>query len=393
MNDALFFIDQFAVKPSHLLVASFALLILLAVLGLFTLMVQSRARRREAEHAAFQAQELEERLAEVNRIQAEMTGRMATIAEVFGSRQSEMTKAFSERLDGMSHRLGQSLEAQTRGTLDNLGKLNERLAVIDTAQKNLTTLASEVVSLRDVLSNKQARGAFGQGRMEAILADSLPKGSYDLQFTLSNGKRPDAVIRLPGDERVLVIDAKFPLEAITQWRDAKGPDEKKQAFARVKGDMVRHVSDIAERYLLPGETQETALLFVPAESIYADLHEHFDEVIQRAYRTRVVIVSPSLLVLSIQVIQGLMKDERMRQEAHVIRTEVAHLLDDVGRLRDRVANLQRHFGQANDDLTQIMVSADKISKRGAKIESLEFEEAPALVQPVLPVGGLLKAGE
>ena len=254
--------------------------------------------------------------------------------------------------------------------MENLPKLNERLAVIDGAQKNITDLASQVTSLRDVLANKQARGAFGQGRMEAIVQDGLPKGSYEFQFTLSNGKRPDCVVFLPADERPLIIDAKFPLEAISALRDARTDEQKKHASQRLRQDVSKHFTDIAERYLIPGETQDMALMFVPSESVYAELHDGFDDVIQKAYRARVVLVSPSLLMLAIQVMQQILKDARMREAAHEIRTEVGHLMNDLGRLRERVLNLQKHFGQANEDVSQILISADKVAKRGGRIEAL-----------------------
>ncbi len=393
MNETLFFLNAHPVTLTQVLLAAIGALLVGFVLVIASLRGQGRARAQEAERASFQAQELEERMAEVTRIQAELAGRLHNLNETVGSRQSDLSRQINERLDGLGHRFGQSLEGQTRATLDNLGKLNERLAVIDSAQKNLALLARDMVTLKDVLANKQARGAFGQGRMEAILADALPSSAYDLQHTLTNGKRPDAVIRLPGDTRVLVIDAKFPLEAITFWREAKSPEDRRLGLTRVKTDMVKHITDIAERYFIPGETQDNALLFVPAESVYADLHEHFDEVIQRAYRARVVIVSPSLLMLAIQVIQGLLKDEKMREEARVIQTEVTHLLTDVTRLRDRVLNLQKHFGQANEDVAQILVSADKIVKRGGRIEALEFEDRASGAKDLLGPSLLQQAGE
>jgi DNA recombination protein RmuC len=237
-----------------------------------------------------------------------------------------------------------------------------------------------------VLANKQARGTFGQGRMEAIVQDGLPKGSYEFQYTLKNGKRPDCAVFLPNDERPLIIDAKFPLEAISALRDARSDEQKKQAGQRLRQDVLRHVNDIAERYLIPGETQDLALMFVPSESVYAELHDGFDDLIQKAYRAQIVLVSPSLLMLAIQVMQQILKDARMREAAHEIRTEVGHLMVDLGRLHERVLNLQKHFGQANEDVAQILTSAEKVARRGGRIESLEFggEETPAQARMVIP---------
>src|SRR5258706_397155 len=239
----------------------------------------------------------------------------------------------------------------------------------------------------DELANKQSRGAFGQARMEAIVQDGMPKGSYEFQYTLSSGKRPDCVVFLP-DQRPLCIDAKFPLEAMTALHDARTDEEKKFATQRLRADVMKHVSDIAEKYLIAGETQDTALMFVPSESVYAEIHDGFDDVIQKAYRARVVLVSPSLLMLAIQVMQQILKDARMRDAADQIRTEVLNLGDDLGRLRDRVLKLQKHFGDANEDVRQILISADKIEKRAGRIEELDFSkdpaETPRLVKPAAP---------
>src|SRR5205807_8053529 len=200
----------------------------------------------------------------------------------------------------------------------------------------------------------------------------------------------------PGDERPIVIDAKFPLEAVTALRQAKTEEERKQAGQRLRQDVQRHVGDIAARYLIPGETQEIALMFVPSESVYAELYDGFDDLIQKAYRAQVVLVSPSLLMLAIQVMQQILKDARMREAAGQIRTEVGHLMGDLGRLRERVLKLQQHFGQASEDVTQVLISADKIAKRGGRIEALEFdgEETAREARVVMaPLGLKLEAGE
>src|SRR3984957_9888497 len=191
-------------------------------------------------------------------------------------RQADMARAVNERLDSVTHRVGQSMEQTTRNTMDSLRVLHERLGIIDNAHKNLTDLTSQVTTLRDVLANKQSRGAFGQARMEAIVQDGMPKGSYEFQFTLSTGKRPDCVVFLP-DQRPLCIDAKFPLEAMTALHDARSEEEKKFATQRLRADVMKHVSDIAEKYLIAGETQDTALMFVPSESVYAEIHDGFDD--------------------------------------------------------------------------------------------------------------------
>jgi DNA recombination protein RmuC len=368
-------------------------LIACAVVGLVVLVVlvlllarAARERRSEAAAEAIRASRTDQRIETLARIQAETVGRLHAVGDTLTGRQAELGRVLNDRLDAVTHRIGQSMESQTRHTVESLRHLHERLAVIDNAQKNLTDLSSQVTSLREVLANKQARGAFGQGRMEAIVRDGLPKGSFEFQFTLSNRTRPDCVVFLPGDQRPIVIDAKFPLEAITALRDAGSEEAKKQAGQRLRQDVLKHVNNIAERYLIPGETQDLALMFVPSESVYAELHDGFDDVIQKAYRAQVVLVSPALLMLAIQVMQQICKDARMREAAHEIRTEVGHLMDDIDRLRERVLKLQQHFGQVSDDVTQVLISADKIGKRGGRIEALEFDgqEPPREARTVIP---------
>ena len=298
--------------------------------------------------------------------------------------QSQFQQTVSQRLDAVTARLGESLTASTNTTAEHLQNLHARLAVIDNAQKNITDLATQVTSLQQVLGNKQSRGAFGQAQMEAIISDRLPKDCFDFQATLSNRARPDCCIYLPGSP-TLVIDAKFPLEAVTAFREATNEEEKKAAMARVRQDVSKHIADIAEKYLIPGETQDMALMFVPSESIYCDLYDSFDDLFQKAYRAKVTIVSPSLLMLAVQVIQQIRKDAKMREAADRILKEVCLLVTDVQRLKDRVENLDKHFGQAEKDIEQIVISADKILSRGQKITEVEFDETelPAPVRQAL----------
>ena len=278
----------------------------------------------------------------------------------------------SSRLDDLNKRLGDSLKENTDKTAESLGSIQARLTVIDEAQKNISDLSGQVVSLQQVLSNKQARGAFAQTHMEEIVRDGLPPSLYDFQFTLSNRNRPDCVIRIPGNKALMVIDAKFPLESFSLLRAAANDEEKKIAFARVRNDVGKHVTDIAEKYLIPGEVQTPAIMFVPSESIYADLHADFGELLQKAHRAQVMVVSPNILMLAIATIQTVMKDARMREQADLIRKEVGVLVGDVKRLGERVTKLQTHFGQAESDLRDITVSTDKIISRGEKIERVEL---------------------
>ncbi len=326
-------------------------------------------RMLEAAAALERQRRLDDEMAAVKRLQAEVTGRIETL-----------TQSVGQRFDSLQNRVGDGLKENVKETTESLSKLNERLAVIDAAQKNLTSLTSEVMTLKEVLSNKQARGAFGQGRMEAIIRDALPPQSFEFQATLKSGKRPDCIIHLPNDPRPLIIDAKFPLESITAFRDAKSDEEKKLAVARVRTDVSTHLKDIADKYIIQGETQELAIMFVPSESIYADLHEFFDDLIQKAQRARIMIASPSLLMMAVQMLQVIVKDSRMREQAHLVQSEVGKILDDINRLSDRVGKLAAHFNQAQTDIQQITTSTEKITRRAEKIAVMELEDQAALDQ-------------
>jgi DNA recombination protein RmuC len=313
------------------------------------------------------------------------------MAELKGHLQA-LQQTVHQRLEAVTQTVNQTMLNTTKDTKENLSKLNERLAVIDSAQKNITDLASTVSSLQKVFDNKQRRGAFGQGRMEAIVADGLPKGAYEFQFTLSNNSRPDCCIFMP-DKRFLVIDSKFPLEAATALENAKTDDERIQAARQLRQDLGKHISDISGKYLIPGETQDMAFMFIPSESLFGELHDAFDDICQKGYRAGVIIVSPSLLMLAIQVVQQIQKDARMREAADKIRGEVGHLVDDVHRLAERVAGLQRHFGQTSEDMRQILISTEKIEKRGARIQEVEFGNDVASADIIPAPIRKLEAGE
>jgi DNA recombination protein RmuC len=317
------------------------------------------------------------RLDHVIEAQGKITGQFTQTLEA----QSALQKTLSDRLDSLNARLGETLNESASRTAETLGGIQTRLSVIDEAQKNITQLSGQMISLKDILSNKQSRGAYGQAQMEAIVRDALPLGSYEFQATLSNRSRPDCVIHLPGTATAIVIDSKFPLEGFEALKKAVTEDEKRFCNARVRGDVLKHVKDIAEKYLLSGEVQSPAIMFVPSESIYAELHDGFLDVIQKAHRAQVVIVSPNILMLAINTVQTVMKDARMREQASEIQKEVGALTKDVKLLGDRVEKLQRHFNQADGDLKDILISAAKIASRGEKIEKVELSTTESRTTP------------
>ena len=308
------------------------------------------------------------RLDTLLKAQGEISGRFQQTLEA----QAQLQKALGERLDALNQRMGQSLSDSAEKTAATLSGITERLCVIDEAQKNVTALSGHVVSLQEILSDKQTRGAFGQERMEAIVADQLPPDHYAFQHTLTNGSRPDCIIRIPNVAAVIVVDSKFPLEAYEALRTAANDAEAKAATQRLRADMQKHVRDISEKYLIPGETQTPALMFVPSESLYAELHSNFADLVQRARRAQVVIVSPHVFMLAINTIQTLMRDAKMREQASLIQKEVALLLVDVNRLSERIGALRQHFDRTNKDIGEIETSLKKIASRADGIEKVEL---------------------
>ena len=365
-------IDGVPITLTEALGAGLGLLAALAALSLIALWRAGAARAREREIADERQEAIEARFAALAQSSAELSGRIGGMSEWLGSRQADLARVVADRLDSVGARLGAGLDAQAQTTGEKLGKLNERLAVIDAAQSRLSEMTREVVSLKDILANKQSRGAFGQGRMEAIVRDGLPASAYDFQFTLSNRTRPDCIIRLPGDTRLLAVDAKFPLEGFTALRAARDDEARKAAQARVRADVGKHVKDIAERYLVPGETQDMALMFVPSEAIYSDLVEHFDDLAQKAHRARVVIVSPTLLMMAISVAQSILRDARMRDEAQEIQAEVGKLMNDVRLLVERAGKLETHFRQAQEDVHGLGAASARVARRSERIEAMDF---------------------
>ncbi len=374
------FAEQLHLDPDLALALGLGIAVVTALCVLVMLVLMLRPRKPVTDPVT------EQRLTELH-------ARLDAMGGWLQNSHANLQQTVNARLDTVAQNLGESMKTTTKHTSEHLQALHARLAVIDSAQKNITELATQVSSLQNVLSNKQSRGAFGQGQLEAIVADVLPKDAYEFQYTLSNRTRPDCVVFLP-DTCPLVIDAKFPLEAMTAWREAQSDEERKQATARVRQDIGRHISDIGEKYLLPGETQDVALMFIPSESLYADLYEGFDDLVQRARRARVMIVSPNMAFLAIQLVRQIRKDAEMQEAALTIRTEVGLMAKDVGLLGERTRKLQQHFGQAGKDIDDILISAGKIEKRAARIEALEFDsdDRPAAEVIEAPIRRL-EAGE
>lgn len=344
----------------------------LAIFAMLRRMITGQSRSGEALDAVSR---LEQSLANQQHFQADLAGRLQMLTEVFASRQNDLAQTLTARVDGLSHNLGQSVRLQAQVTSEQIAKVSERLAVIDEAQVVVGDLNQQVHGLTALLGDKQSRGLFGQGRMEAILGDCLPPGSFRLQPILSTGVKPDALVLLPKPMPPLVIDAKFPLEAFERWQGAHTDEKKKQSERAIRRDILKHVGDIHDRYLIAGETHDTALMFLPAESLYATLHEHFADVVQKALRLRVILVSPTSMMLAIQVLQNLLRDYRVSETVTELRTEMDVLSDNVVTLLSQINKLKADYDRLGTDLNQVFKTAEAISSRKDVISNLQVQGA------------------
>jgi len=325
-------------------------------------------------------------IAQLSTNQADLAARLQMMTDS----QSQMTRTLEQRLDAVSKRLGDGLTEHGQRTGDVIKQVHERLAVIDAAQKNLTDLSDQVMGLQNILSNKQTRGAFGEIQLNDLVSDVLPPSAYEFQATLSNKSRADCLLRLPNPPGSIVIDSKFPLESYLALRDSETDEGRKAALRKFGTDIMNHVRAIADKYIVPGETAESALMFLPSEAVYAELHASLPDVVEKSYRARVWIVSPTTLMATLNTVRAVLKDAHMREQAGVIQGEVLKLLEDVGRLDKRVTNLQTHFGQAQKDIGEIQTSSGKIARRAERIEDIQLENAtPAedLTPPTTPHQG------
>ena len=296
------------------------------------------------------------------------------LAEQLQAQERAMAKALDERMARLGGVVGDSLSKSAADTTKTLTELRERLAVIDAAQANMSQLSTQVVALQDILANKQARGAFGEVQLENLVRAALPPDAYEFQCQIG-GKRVDCLLRLPNPPGPIAIDAKFPLEAYRALVAAADDVQRALARKQLAADVLTHVKAIRDKYIVAGETAESALLFLPSEAVYAELHANLSEVVQQSYGHRVWIVSPTTLMATLNTVRAVLRDARMREQAHLIQAEVRTLLQDVARLDDRVEKLQTHFNQSVEDVRQIRISTDKVTKRATRIEEVEVGQS------------------
>ena len=360
----------------------------LAILGagvlIILLLLMVRAATKSAKviaPLAHHMSDLGQRVQALGDGQERLAGGLHHVSEAQAQAQANMLKLMEQRLAQVQQQMNENLHGTARRTAQSLGDLQQRLATIDKAQENITKLSGDVLSLQDILSNKQTRGAFGEIQLNDIVLNALPSDSYTLQATLSNGRRADCLIHLPNPPGPIVIDSKFPLEGYEALRNAGTDWDLSEARKALRTSVRKHIKDISEKYILEGETADGALMFLPSEAVYAELHANFSDVVQEGFTARVWIVSPTTCMATLNTMRAILKDARMREQTGAIRRELGLLFQDVERLGTRVENLDRHFGQAAKDLSEIKISADKAGRRARRLDNFDFEELASTNDP------------
>ena len=306
--------------------------------------------------------------------QQQLVGSIKVISDSQTSTQTAIIKHVETRLEEVQKSISTSLNGTSVKTAQTLGELQQRLLTIDKAQTNIEKLSGDVLSLQEILSNKQARGIFGEIQLKDIVKKALPSDAFDFQFTLSNGRRADCIIYLPEPQGNIVIDSKFPLEAYNSMIKAKTDLEKNKSAQFFQSSIRTHIKDITEKYIIEGETADGAILFLPSEAVYAELHANFSKVVSEGFESRVWIVSPTTLMATLNTMRAILKDERLRKQTGKLRSELELLYKDMGRLESRISNLDKHFSLASKDVDEIKVSAKKANRRVFNIERFEFDE-------------------
>ena len=356
--------------------------ILLLVLGLLVMVL--RASGRAAPQLMQEMSWISQRVQSLSEGQERLAGGLHHVSEAQSLSQTAMIQLMENRLAEVQRFMGESLTGSSMRTARSLGDLQQRLETIDKAQANIEKLSGNVLSLQDILANKQTRGAFGEIQLHDIVAKALPPDAYTMQATLSNGKRVDCLIHLPNPPGPLAIDAKFPLEAYEALRRAENPRQVQEANMALRTAVRAHIKAISDKYIIEGETADGALMFLPSEAVYAELHANFPEIVREGFAARVWIVSPTTCMATLNTMRAILKDARLREQTGAIRKELAELYKDIERLSERVGNLDRHFGQAAKDIEEIKISSDKAGKRARRLDAFDFEELALPIVPKVP---------
>jgi DNA recombination protein RmuC len=338
-----------------------------------------RAAGRESEPLMRELGWLAQRVQGLSDGQERLAGGLHHVSESQVASQAAMLQLMERRLADVQAGMTEALHGTSTRTARSLGDLHQRLETIDKAQANIEKLSGNVLNLQDILSNKQARGAFGEIQLHDIVGKALPSDAFTMQATLSNGKRADCLIHLPNPPGPIVVDAKFPLEAYEALRRAETPRQVTEAGQMLRTSVRAHIRSISEKYIIEGETADGALMFLPSEAVYAELHANYPEIVREGFAAKVWIVSPTTCMAVLNTMRAVLKDARMREQAGAIRRELGELYKDIERLGERVGNLDRHFGQAAKDIEEIKISSEKAGKRARRLDNFDFEELAAEV--------------
>ena len=358
-----------------------------ALVVMILLLIVARAARRAAKATApltNQMEYLNQRVQTIGDGQQQLAGGLTHVSDAQAAQQNNMLKLMEARLAAVQEQMTLNLTTNAKTTANSLGELQQRLVTIDKAQDNIQKLSGDVLSLQDILANKQTRGAFGEIQLQEIVSKALPSDAFAWQATLSNGKRADCLIHLPNPPGPIVIDSKFPLEAYEALRNAKTELDTRDAVKFMRTSVKAHIKAISEKYIIEGETADGAIMFLPSEAVYAELHSNFPELIREGFEARVWIVSPTTCMATLNTMRAILKDARMREQAGAIRTALRQLHRDVELVVDRVDKLNTHFTQARKDIEGISTAAERAGKRAHKLDNFDFEEIEAL-DPVAPL--------
>ncbi len=358
-------------------------LLLLVILLMITLRRAGKSGEM-AQILASQMGGLGSRVEMLSNGQQQLFGGLTSVTEAQAQQQARTLQLMEQRLSQVTESLNVNLSHSAQRTAQSLGELQQRLLTIDKAQENITKLSGDVLLLQDILSNKQTRGAFGEIQLNDIVSKALPSDAYTFQHTLSNGRRADCLIHLPNPPGPIVIDSKFPLEAYEALRRAKTDWEANEAAKFMRVSVKAHIKAISEKYILDGETADGALMFLPSEAVYAELHANFPELVREGFAARVWIVSPTTCMATLHTMRAILKDARMREQAGAIRTTLRLLHRDVELISERVGKLNTHFGQARKDLEDINTASERAGKRAAKLDNFDFEDVTPEVDDALP---------
>jgi DNA recombination protein RmuC len=323
--------------------------------------------------------DFEQRFGDMQNSIEKRLGEMSKLSiESFAKSNNELHEILQKRLNDISGQVEQRLDKGFEKTTETFTDVVKRLALIDEAQKRITELSSNVVSLQEVLTDKRSRGAFGEVQMAGLISNVMPEGSYALQHTLSNSTRVDCMMFLPEPTGHIAIDSKFPLDSFQKMMDNDATDvDRLNAEKQFRLDIKKHIKDISEKYIIEGETADGAIMFIPAEAVFAEIHAHQPKLVDEAQRARVWMVSPTTLMAILTTARAVLKDSATRKQIHVIQEHLINLSRDFDRFRKRMDNLSKHIQQANKDVEEVNISATKISGRFEKIEKVEIKQESA----------------